>query len=214
MFSHFRRLIGDPSKEEVSNRDLQDHMIPSLDYLATKLQYLVREDDFAIHLVAGRTEYVLPGDLLWILWTSWNNLRLTPASQYKWDRDDSNFRTAAASTPDQYATQGNQILMFPPPDAASIATAGYLKMRYIATPSGVEPGGPIEMFDTDIWIALYESAIRYLIAHPTDENLRRIEGYERQVSKLLPVAVSRNTWQIQQYEPVIRPYQERSGGAR
>jgi hypothetical protein len=214
LYSHFRRLIGEPTKEEVSNRMLRDHLIPAFDWLASKIQYLVKEDDFAIHLVADQIEFVLPCDLLWIIWISWNGNRLTPSSQYRWDRDESNFRIAASATPNEYATQGNLLLMFPPPSASAIVTAGYLKMRYIATPSHLESSGPIEMYDADQWLALYKGAIRYLIAHPTPENQQRIEGYKEQVAELLGMAISRNTWQIQQYEPVIRPYTERGGAAR
>lgn len=214
LYSHFRRLIGEPSKEEVSNRMLRDHLIPAFDWLAVKLQYLVREDDTAIRLAAGQYQYVLPSDLLWIIWASWNDNLLTPSSQYRWDRDESNFRTAASSTPSEYATQGNSLLMFPPPDATSISTAAYLKVRYIATPVQLEAGGPLDMFESDSWIALYHGAIRYLVAHPTQENQLRIDGYERLLKELLPMAISRNAQQIRSYEATMRPYTERTGGAR
>lgn len=216
MYANLRELIGAPSKEEVSNQRLQANLIPALDWLAQKLRYLIKEDDYGIQLVASQIAYQLPSDLLWIIWVSWNSNRLTPSSQYRWDRDTENFRSAPASTPDEYAVQANQLLLLPPASASAIITAGYLKLRYIAGVSKLEAGGPVELFDSDCWLALWKAAIRYLIVRPSEENQARVQAYQEQINEALPMAIARNAEQSDSYWPGFAPEgaQQRLSAAR
>ena len=214
LYKHFRILIGNPSKEEVANDELRDHLIASFDWLANKLKYLVRQDNQGVTLVASQIEYPLPKDLLWIIWISWNNEKLTPASQYRWDRDESNFRTITASTPSEYAVQGDKLLLMPPASAAAIVTTPYLVVKSIVTPVVLEAGGPKGLADSDCWLALYKSAVRYLLPRRSDENQARIADYRLEIADLLPVAKARNDFPIDPYEPAWRPNTDRFGAAR
>ena len=90
-YSGIRELLGDLDPNEYTNRKLQFYATTALEQLAAELEYLIREGEL-IGLVADATTYPLPEDLLSIIWLSYGNLPLDPASTWLWDRDGTTWR--------------------------------------------------------------------------------------------------------------------------
>jgi hypothetical protein len=215
MYSLMRELIGDPPVEQVSQRKLQPYMASALNWLAAELKYLIREENL-ITLVAGQVNYPLPSDLLFVLWLSYNNNKIDGSSVWVWDRDGFGWRAPTApGTPSTFAVQGRELFLNPSPSAAIVAANPVMRLRYIATPTRIERGGPVGLSELDSRIACYQAAALWCMAHPQDPaNGQRKQDYEAWVLGELPKAKQRAHNPIEDFYPGFRPKVGRLGAAR
>lgn len=200
-----RSLIGNPSVNEVSEKEIASHIDDALEHLAALLRYKVVTNDFLIGFEASVSEYPLPSDFARVLWVEHNTKRLTYSSTFRWDRDGVDWRNATAGTPTEYAIQGRSIIFSPPPDSTAITNDPSPTIRYIASHGEMGPTGPEGLSDLDQQVVRYLAAIFWLDSHPSDENQARIANYEKRVEGLVTLAKQRwqNASEVDQ--PFFRP---------
>jgi hypothetical protein len=214
MLAFTRRLIGSPDVNDVSDRNLQPDLITAMEWLSAELGYLIREENL-VTLVAEQVTYPLPSDLLSIIWLSYNNNKIVPASTWAWDRDGTNWRAPTSGTPSTFAIQGRELFLNPTPTAALVTANPVLRLRYIATPTRIERGGPVGLGELDSRIACYQAAALWCMSHPQDPaNAQRKADYEAWVLGELPKAKQRAHNPIEDFYPGFRPRVGRLGAAR
>lgn len=173
--------------------------MPSLVWLASELQVDINEDD-AIPLVADQFAYTLPRNLAWMIWVELNGNLLTPTSTFAMNLNTSNvvtggftsWRSAPSGTPVQYAIEGRDLILNPPPSSGFVATTKTLRWRWIgASDEGWQMDGTPQLSDMDQQLVRYDSAIGWLSAHPSQDNQARIQAYTAEIQRRLPAAKQR-----------------------
>jgi len=206
-------IIGNPDENDVTNRQLDSHIFPALEWMASELKYSIRTEENLI-LESGVREYPLPDNFAYSIWFEWNTNKLVPSTTYRWERIGTDWRDINASNPAEYAIQGRNIILVPPPSASAISTDSSLAYRYITSSPGMDAGGTPGLGDLDQQLVLYRAAIRYCRSHPTDTNLARVSEYRDELGDLIPAAKRRAENLIEDYYPSIQVHNERFGGAR
>lgn len=214
VIGHLRERLGKLSVDEAPDRQLREYLASSMEWLAGELDYSIRTHPNAIGLVAGEYMYPLPADCLLILWIEWCEQRLTPASLFGWVRDGKDWRHLTSANPAEYALEGRQLILAPPPSSTAITSDPFLDLSYIAGAPDLNGAGVRGLSDTDMWCVIYSAACEYLGVRPSEENSLRYAFCERQVMKLLPQAKKRHMDPVQQQHQKIKVYSARDGGAR
>lgn len=214
LYSLVRELVGDPSPNDVSQRKFMPYVISATEWLASELEYAVKEDN-VITLVAGQVTYPLPADLLTVVWISYNNLKLEPSSLFTWDRDGTAWRAPTAGKPTGFAVQGRELFLNPSPDATNITANPVIRMRWLAAPTQIERGGPAGLSELDSRLLCYQAAALYCMTHAQDPaNATRKQDYEAWVGAQLPQAKQRAQNAIMDFQASFRPIVGRRGAAR
>lgn len=213
MFARYRRLIGSPNRNDLSDKQCSSDITSALFWLASELKYSVRMEEQGIGLVAGQVEYDLPTDFGWMLWVEWNGLMLTPASLFQWNRDQATWRTTTAANPGDFAIEARKLILMPAASAAAIVTDPFLAFRYVSAPELTDTATP-GLSDLDQHLAVYKAAQEYVAARPSDENNIRYERYTNEVALRLSGARKRAANAIREFWPGIHPHTSRMGSAR
>jgi len=213
IYSGIRALIGNPDPNEVTDRELDKHIIPALEWMVAKLKYTIETEEH-LPLVADQQEYIIPRDAAWIIWVEWDFNKLTPSTHYRWERQGIIWRNQASGVPTEFAIQGRRIILLPPPSSSAVSTNPWLIMRYINSTPGLDASGTPQLSDLDQQLVLYRAAVRYLRAHPSDENMARIQGYNDEINDLIPAARDRARQWAEDYYPHMWPHSDRFRGAR
>jgi hypothetical protein len=214
LYSDLRELIGNPSVNEVSNRQLRKYLTPALEWLADQLKYAVVTDDNAIALTAGQLEYPLPPEVSWIVWVEWDGNKLEPATTQGWERDGLDWRDAASASPTGFAIEGRNLILNPPPASTDVTTDPTLSIRYISSTPGLKPGEQPGLSKLDQQILVLKAASRYLGFHPTPENAQRLGYAEREIAELMRGALARAHNPMEDFAPRFFVKTRRRGGAR
>ena len=202
LLAEIRERVGRPTVLEVDNlRLMESYVEPAYDWLAGELGFVVREDATAIALTAGQIEYPLTPNLLSVLWVKWSTIRLTPSSLTSRDRDQDNWQALSSGTPSEYAIQGRKIALLPPPSAAAVTTSAYLTMRYLATPDPMGADGPQDLSRLDQWLVADKAALLWCENNISDENVARVQLYQRRVEEGLTTAKQRWANPTKHYNP-------------
>jgi hypothetical protein len=207
-----RYLIGNPSVNEVPDRDLDAFIIPSLVWLANELQQDVIEDS-DIALVANQLEYPLPRNMAWLIWVEVNGNLLVPTSTYAINLNQTNvavgssdWRSATPGTPVQYAIEGRNLIMNPPASSDFVATTPTFRWRWIGSADdGFGVDGTPSLSDMDQQLIRYDAAIGWLSAHPTPENQARIQAYTAEIARRLPGSKQRWNNPLVSFYPTFTP---------
>lgn len=211
-YSDLRELIGNPNTNAVTNRKLRPYLVYSLEYLAEELEYNVVTSDIA--LVADQLEYTLPSDLTHIVWVEWNTNRLEPFTTFGWENDGTDWRDATSNSPTGYAVQGRHLILNPPPSSTAIATSGVVTVRYIGASAGMNAGGTPGLSVLDQRLVVYQAALDYCVANPSDENAARAQGYQMRLTGMWETAKARHRHPIEDQSEGWHIKARRVGGAR
>jgi hypothetical protein len=213
LYAEFRELVGNPDPNDFSNRQIESYLVPAMEWLAVQLNYAIRTDSTLV-LKADQVEYNLPEEFGSMIFVEWNAVRIQPSSVYQWDREGSDYRTAASANPREYAVLSRTLYLNPPPSSTAITTDPYLTLRYIGSSIPMDGGGAPQLGTLDQQLCLYRAAMRYCRSHPNEENRLRIEGYQAEIDELLPAARKRAQNAIEDYSSHFHPLIDRFGGAR
>lgn len=210
-----RRRIGSPRVNDVPNSTLLSYVSSGLQWLADILEYTVRTDELSFALTEDEPELLLPDDVGEIISVDWNDTILTPSSVWKWERENSNWRTADGSTPSEYAIQARKLILFPPPSEDAVDDDDTLTVRYIAAAGEMGESGPVGLNEMDQWLAIYRAALEYLRFHPSEINAALQRGCEAEIAERLPRARKRAMNAHATYLATMQPETSgRWGGAR
>lgn len=214
LLGKLRSKIGNPPTTEVTLAELQSHVADALDWLAETLRFRVVTDEQAILLVEDQREYPLPTQMIRLIWAEWNTNRLTPTSTYRNEREGSNWRSVSSANPSEYAIEGRNLLLIPPPSDDAISTAGTIALRYIAAPDEMGPDGDASLWQSEYQLVIHKAAIRWLQEHPSQENALRIQEYKTELEELLGPAKRRRMNPHDNYQPGMAVSTNRQGAAR
>lgn len=117
-------------------------------------------------LVASTQEYALPDDCIEVLFVEHNGQELQKRSVEDWRRDGELWRTEAVGTPSEWAHYGNKLVLRPAPNAAAVAAASTLTIRYVSTPPSVTAFGPDQLAPQDWRSAVAFGVAEWSSAHP------------------------------------------------
>lgn len=215
LYGNFREVIGSPDPNRITNQRLSTYLVTALEQFAAEMNYLIKEDSDFFLLAADQAEYPLPDEVLSIMWVSWNDLLLDPASTELWDRDGTTWRGATSGDiPQEYAIEGRRLILNPPPTATAITTDPSLTVRYVACQTSIDAAGLPFLSDLDQWLIIYQAAILWCINHASEENALRLQGYQGWIDRQMPGAKRRHENPIKDFEPGFRPQIDRLGAAR
>jgi hypothetical protein len=213
LYGQIRRLCG-ASVNELPDSELLNYVVPSITWLAEQLKFDIRRDEH-VGISADQLEVPLPSDLLWFISVEYNDLLLDPTSAYLLEKEGGNFRTVSSGTPTRYAVRGRNLILNPPADSTAIATDSTLTWTYIGSGGRLPETGIPGLSESDEMLIRYDSAINWLVAHPTDENRLKVGDYQKQVDRRLPEAKRRWERPQQTYYPQLQMNtRSRFGGAR
>jgi hypothetical protein len=214
LLAELRELIGNSSVNETNNRQLLSHLNAALAWFAEVMRHHVVTDEHAIALVEDQRAYPLPNTLSRLLWVEHNSIRLEPTSTFQHEQQGGNWRTVASASPSQYAIEGRELILIPPPDDDAIEDDGYLAMRYIAAPEELGADGSAGLSELDYQIVLYKAAIRWLRSHPSDINRAMVVEYKEELNELVGAAKRRQMNPHETFQPNMAISVTRQGAAR
>lgn len=216
LYSEYRRLIGSPSVDQVSNRELSDYLVSGLDWLANLSDFPLTTDERSLVLVAGVGVYPLPSDLQQLIWIEYNGRRLDAATTWAWERDGVDYRGATAATPTAYAVLGQELILYPPPSEDAVSAVTSCPFRYIASQQGISPSGTRQLGDGDQRLFLLQAAIEWWILHPGEKGEGKQKAVDLKVLRDERLQEARPRWAapVAGYTPQIRVRTRRMGAAR
>jgi hypothetical protein len=223
-----RRRIGQPSQNEVPDRELQETLSSSIEWLAGYLRFC-QVTDLEIPLAANQMEYQIPRDALLFSWVLIGQNLLQPTSTWainssavttQTSQQSRSWLTAVPGTPSRYAIEGRELILNPPPSATFVATTPVMAWRYIGTGSlwteqneigmGVNGSPGLSTLDEDL--VMYYAAAEWLGMRLVNAPADRIPGIQAQIAELkdqisrrLPESKKRWELRIQDYAPTSRP---------
>lgn len=207
-----RRLLG-VRANEVPDREIDSFLIPAIVWLAEQLKFDIVTDE-SIGISESQVEVPLPKDLSFMIWVEWNSTRLTPTSPYALDRDNPTWRSQTAATPTQFAIQGRNLILNPPPDSTSITADSTLSWRYISSGNRLPESGVAGLSESDEMLIRYDAAVGWLSAHISDENQAKVAAFSQQIKRRLPEAKRRWENAITPFYPSVSVRTYRFGGSR
>jgi hypothetical protein len=217
LLARLRLICGMPSKDDTersTNAMLLGHLRNGFEELADLLQY--PKDTRAYDLEPGVREYDLDADLVEIVFAMWNGIYLEPSSVFAWQRDGTDwFGAAAAPTLSEYSWEKRTLLLYPPPNAAAIATAGQMTIRAMTNAPAVDAEGAPQLQDADVRLGLMIAAEEWCSVHPDIEgNVARGQFWRAKIDRAIITAKQRTMRRIAQYSGALRPHVYRRGTAR
>lgn len=124
-----------------------------------------RKDD-SVSLVADQQEYDLPSDFVSPVWVYWNKLFLAKNDVETWRQDAENWRDEPGA-PHEYAVYGSQLALRKIPNAAAVAAAGTLTLRYVATPTAFSDADAFtDLFSQDHRLVVWWAVVEWSSARP------------------------------------------------
>lgn len=219
-YAEIRELVGAPALNLVPDRTLQKYAIAGLEWMADQFRIYLKTGTVA--LVASTREYTLPVDFLQLVSLTWHYNYLTPGSVAGWARDQESWEnTTAAATLSEYALLGRSLILKPPPSAAAVATASTLSLRYLSSQQGLTTSGAAGLSEADQRIGVYHAAREYCASHPDNPaepwtlgNNSRKADYSNFIKERLHAAGRRAQSKDREYQPAVRVFVSRTGGAR
>lgn len=147
------------------------------------------------------------------MWVEINGNQLRATSTWGIDLNTTNvstgggsWRSAPSGTPTQFAIEGRDLILNPPPSAAFVATTKTMRWRWIgASDEGWQMDGTPQLSDMDQQLVRYDAAIGWLSAHPSQENQARIQAYTAEIQRRLPAAKQRWSNPNLGYYPIFSP---------
>lgn len=200
-----RQYCGNPSVNQVPDRELDNYIRPALVWLANSLKWVEVITDNQIALVAGQAEYPLPRGFAWLVWVEVGTQLLTPTTTYALNAFGGDWRQTPNAPPTQYAVEGRSLILNPAPDAGTVASYPVFAWRYIGTGDDLVASGTPELSDMDQQLVYTQAAIEWLGVHPSDENQIRIQNYGSRIETLLPIAKQRWENAITTLYPTFSP---------
>ncbi len=200
-----RQYSGNPSVNQVPDRELDLFIRPALVWLANVLRWVEVITDNSLALSTGQAEYPLPRGFAWLIWVEMNGQILTPTTTFALNARGGDWRTTPNALPTQCAIEGRTLILNPAPDAATVAAYPTFAWRYIGTGDDLVASGTPELSEMDQQLVYMQSASSWLEAHPSDENQIRIQNYARKIESLLPIAKQRWENAIVNLYPTLRP---------
>jgi hypothetical protein len=223
-----RRRVGNPTQNEVPDREIQETLSSALEWLAGFLKN-TQVTDLDIPLVANQMEYTVPRDCLYMSWVQIGSNLLQPTSTWainssavttQSSQASGSWLTAVPSIPTRYAIEGRELILNPPPSAAFVLTTPFMAWRYIGTGSlwteqseiGMGVGGSPGLSTLDEDLVMYYAAAEWLglrLVNVKPEQLPPIQAQiaelKDQISRRLPEAKRRWEARISDYLPTARP---------
>jgi hypothetical protein len=209
-----RQSIGRPPKNQVEDSEIDAYFNSGLTFLAGELDYRVRIDSLSLVLTAEQRRYPLPDDVLEIVWVEWNSNRLESRSIWEWDRLGTDYVDGTSGNPLEFAVQGRELILFPPPDTGAVETAGSLVYCYLSTGEGITPAGVVGLSDADQRVAAYRAAWEWLLTHPTEQNAALAQGVGSLLRDGLPQALRRAADVAMDQNVRFFPVSRRTGSVR
>lgn len=166
-------------------------------YLDFGLQALNREahyhfSDGVITLVAGQQEYALPGDFILAQFLQFSNFRrLERSSVDRWLSDNDDWRNEPPGQPRFWAVYANKLVVRPTPDAAAVAAAPNLTLRYCSTPPPISgPTGPEQLGSQEYRLAVLYGVLIFSTMYPESMVAQqRISEVQKQWDMSLPKVI-------------------------
>jgi hypothetical protein len=191
LHEYMRALCGGPTVNELPRHILNLHLRSGLDLAMDALDASRETDPYSFALEEDVYEYPVPADVHQVEWITWNGTPLTLGTTDDWIRQNRDWRNATSSTPTDIAIDGRTFVLFPPPSADAIDTAGFVVYRFLReyriTPAGI-PGLP----DADARLAVMLGALEWMGANNADgRHDRRIASLNGVVKQRLGDAASR-----------------------
>jgi hypothetical protein len=228
LIGKLRRRVGNPTQNEVPDRELQETLSSSLEWLAGYLRFC-QVTDLDIPLVSSQMEYTIPRDCLYMSWVQIGQNLLQPTSTWAINsgavttqtaQQSRSWLTATPSTPTRYAIEGRELILNPPPSATFVAATPFMSWRYIGTDSiwteqsevgmGVNGSPGLSALDEDL--VMYYAASEWLgmrLVNVKPDQLPPIQAQiaelKDQISRRLPEAKRRWEARISDYLPTARP---------
>lgn len=165
MRTTWRGYVNETDTTVVPDATVDRYLRDGLTQTNRRIGYYFKDSD--ITLVAGTQEYALPTDYVHEVFAYWNTLQLKKADVEQWIADNESFQ-AQSGAPREYAIYGAKIIIFPVPDANSVAADATVTLRHIATPPDFASSGPSGLLTQDHEVPIYAAVALWSMAHPND----------------------------------------------
>jgi len=208
-------MIGNPTSTDHSDRSLMPFVNRALDKLAARLKYSLTEDEVSLGLETGVKKYQLPPEVDSVIWVELNGVKLKSVqSTYEWDLWSVPWRDATPGVPDEFAVEGREIFLYPPPSAATVAAYPRAKYKFHSSSPGINEAGLPKLPNSDARIGVTMAALFWCTAFPTPENQARARAYSAFLSDDLREADERHERPVEDAQPGMKMGTTRQGAAR
>lgn len=179
MRSLWREYTNEQNTTVVPSATVDIYLQSGLEELNRRIRY--HWTTGPVTLVAGTQEYSDLADLVAIEFVEWNGVSLKKADANQWRKSDvseNQWRTETTGEPQEYAFEGNRIILRPTPTAEAVARASTFTVRYISTPPSITTSGPEQLASQDYRIPVFYGVFQWAVAHPdTDLAAQRAQGF-------------------------------------
>jgi hypothetical protein len=217
ILANVREQCGKLTLDQVSDEDLHRQVKRAFHWACDRWQTLFTTQPQAVALTEDGFRYPVPENFLHMVLVEHNGKRLTPSSVHQWQRDGADYRNAASGYPQEFAIQGRQLLIYPPPSEDALDDDGFLTLNYVRCTVGAELP---DWADLDLDAVEYKAAVYWLGVNPgKDEVTQKTRSVLLQTNSAfleerLVQADRRHANAIQDFYPGAAVWSRRSGGAR
>ena len=164
MRTTWRTYVNETDTTVVPDATVDRYLRAGLERLNRRVGYYFK--DTSVTIVDGTQEYSLPTDFVKIEFIYWNGQRLNPAGGTdRWIADGEQWTTATGA-PEEYVIYGDKLVLYPIPDANSVAADSTLQVRHIATPPDFAANAAAGLLTQDHELPILKAAALWSEAHP------------------------------------------------
>lgn len=127
-----RYLINEQDSVRILDTTLDIHLQSALEAFNRRVWYKLTESSSFVTIVAGTHLYTVPAGMEELLIVEWNTIPLRKGHWREWREKAGRDWRSKTGAPQEYCLEGRSILIFPTPDAASVADDNTLFGRYVA----------------------------------------------------------------------------------
>jgi hypothetical protein len=162
----WRELTGEQDTTEVPNTTVDIYLMSGLEALNRRVGYHLTTAPSAVTLVDGTEEYDIPTDCVEVVFVEHNGQPLEKSSIEEWRKEGINWRYGKKGKPAEWAMYGNKLVVYPRPDAQTVAESANLALRYISTPPSITTSGPEQLSTQDWRVVVYFGVAEWSRSYP------------------------------------------------
>jgi hypothetical protein len=165
--TRFRLYTGETDTAVLPDSEVDAYLQDGIEATSAALEHYVVEDAATLTLTPGINFVTLPDDFVSLIYAYHNGRELTKGDLDQWRIHLDTWLTEPGS-PSEYALVGDRLILRKVPNAAAVAAAPALTVKYVAGPPSVTTSSFPGLLKQDRRLPVYWAVVAFSAAHPAD----------------------------------------------